>query len=99
VTPAEIDLMWRAVRWLSAQPRGGTAVKVWACLWSEADLSTDYRVKADRDWIAEKAGTNPQQVSRILTMLVRVGAIRRARDRRAPGQAVMIWMVPDFRFP
>jgi CRP-like cAMP-binding protein len=90
--------LWRAVNWLSAQPRGGVAVRVWACLWSETDL-TDYRVKADRRWIADKAGTTAEQVSRILTMLEKVGAIRREHERRTRGRQLAVWMVPDFCFP
>jgi hypothetical protein len=99
MNPAEAELLWRAVGWLTAQPRGGVAVRVWACLWSMADQSSDWRVKADRNWIAKKAGTTVGQVSRILTMLHGVGAIRRCRDRHLPGQPVVIWMVPNFRFP
>jgi CRP-like cAMP-binding protein len=99
MTAADIDRLWRAVAWLSAQPRGGVAVRVWACLWSETDL-TDYRVKADRQWIAEKAGTTVEQVSRILTMLEEVGAIRREHGRRGRrGRQLAMWMVPEFSFP
>ncbi len=96
---ADIDHLWDAVNWLSAQRCGGVAVRVWAALWSEADLSMDCRVKANRQWIAEKARTTPAQVSRVLTLLVGVGAIRRDYERRACVPQVKIWMKPGFRFP
>ena len=86
------------MNWLSGQPRGAVAVRVWACLWSETDL-TDCRVKADRQWIAGKARTTVGQVSRVLTMLEQIGAIRREHDRHVRGQQLTIWMTPGFRFP
>jgi CRP-like cAMP-binding protein len=95
---ATIERLWNAVNWLSGQPRGAVAVRVWACLWSETDL-TDFRVKADRQWIADKVGTTVGQVSRVLTMLEQIGAIRREHDRHVRGQQLTIWMTPGFRFP
>lgn len=98
MTPADIEGLWAAVNWLSGRPRAGVSVRVWACLWSETDL-TDYRVNADRQWIAQKSGTTVQQVSRVLTMLEQVGAIRREHQRHVRGQQLTIWMTPGFRFP
>jgi CRP-like cAMP-binding protein len=95
---ASIERLWNAVNWLTGQTRGGVAVRVWACLWSETDL-TDFRVKADRHWIADKAGTTVAQVSRVLTMLEQIGAIRREHERHVRGQQLTIWMTPGFRFP
>jgi predicted transcriptional regulator len=60
---------------------------------------TDFRVKADRQWIAAKAGTTVGQVSHVLTMLEQIGAIRREHDRHVRGHQLTIWMTPDFRFP
>lgn len=95
---ATIERLWNAVNWLSNQPRGAVAVRVWASLWSETDL-TDFRVKADRQWVAAKARTTVGQVSRILTMLEQIGAIRREHERHVRGQQLTIWMTPGFRFP
>jgi hypothetical protein len=84
--------VWQGVRWLRRHSeRGLVAAELWCLLWVLRDPETG-RIGATRQQIADILATSPENVSRVVAGLVRLGVARqhweRVAGRRSPGISV-----------